>query len=90
MAQNEVDEFFDGEMHSFLLKTLAEIEGEIRDNGHCQKEKARLLHQLGSIHGLMGDKAQQEASWQEAVKLDPDLKIYRQSLASLQTQKVST
>lgn len=83
-------EFVDGEMICVLLDAMTEIEGEIRNNGHCQKEKARLYHELGSIHCLMGDKSQQEAAWLKAVELDPQSETFRQSLVSLRGLKVST
>lgn len=86
MSENE---FVDGEMCLVLLETMTEIEGEIRSNGHCTKEKAKLYHQLGSVHGLMGDKTQQEVAWQKAVELDPQSEIFRQSLVSLRGLKVS-
>ncbi len=73
-----------------LLETLTEIEEEIRNNGHCQKEKARLYHELGSIHCLMGDQVQQETAWQRAVELDPQSTTFRQSLGSLKRLKVFT
>ncbi|MBN1326042.1 hypothetical protein JW977_03650 [Candidatus Falkowbacteria bacterium] len=76
-------QFVDGEMYFVLLDTLTEIEEEIRSNGHSNVEKARLFHQLGSIYGLMGEMNQQKFSWQKAVELDPQSKIFQQSLASL-------
>ena len=66
-----------------VLSVLQEVENEIRRDGICTKEKALLFHQLGSIHGLMGEKKQQEFAWQQALKLDPGSEMIRASLKSL-------
>ena len=70
-----------------LLATLAEIEEEIREK-QSPKEKASLYHELGSIHGLMGDKRQQEVAWQKALELDPESVIFQLSLVRLKGLKV--
>ena len=67
-----------------LIVVLQEIEAEIRADGVCHEKKAMLFHELGSIHGLMGDEEQQKAAWQQAQKLDPDNKIINASLKSLE------
>ncbi len=66
-----------------LLEVLEEVESEIRNNGIGSKEQAMLYHQLGSIHGLMGDSCQQQFAWRQAQKLDPENKIILSSLKSL-------
>lgn len=67
-----------------ILLALEEVEKEIRNNGKCLKERAWLFHQLGSIHGLMGDLAQQKDAWEQALKLDPDNETLKASLKSLE------
>ena len=67
-----------------ILETITEIEEEIRNNGICSVKKAMLYHQLGSVHGLMGDKRQQKNAWQKALELDPANEMVRDSLKSLE------
>jgi len=66
-----------------LLIVLEEVKSEIRFNGICAKEKAQLFHELGSIHGLLGNSAEQRGAWEEALKLDPDNYIVKLSLKKL-------
>jgi len=66
-----------------LIIVLKEIEQEIRNDGICPREKAQLFHQLGAIHGLMGDHPQQKIAWEEAKRLDPDNQMIQSSLKSL-------
>ena len=66
-----------------LIIVLKEIEREIRYDGICPKEKAQLFHQLGAIHGLMGDPHQQKIAWEEAKRLDPNNQMITSSLKSL-------
>ena len=66
-----------------LIVVLNEIEEEIRNDGICSKEKAQLWHQLGAIHGLMGDHPLQKIAWEEAKKLDPKNQMILSSLKSL-------
>jgi hypothetical protein len=67
-----------------LIIVLKEIEQEIRHDGICPKEKAQLFHQLGAIHGLMGDYPQQKFAWEEAKRLDPNNQMIKSSLKSLE------
>jgi hypothetical protein len=66
-----------------LIIVLKEIESEIRYDGICPSEKALLFHQLGTVHGLMGDYSQQKIAWEEAKKLDPKNHIIILSLEGL-------
>ncbi|MFC1598477.1 hypothetical protein ACFL2U_00485 [Patescibacteria group bacterium] len=66
-----------------LLIVLEEVEQEIRVNGVNLKEKAQLFHELGSIHGVLGNTSEQQFAWQQALDLDPDNSIIRQSLQDL-------
>ncbi len=67
-----------------LLQVIVEIKGEIRCNGISRQEKAQLFHGLGSIYGLIGQKAEQKSAWQQAQELDPESEIIRASLKSLE------
>jgi len=67
-----------------IFSILVEVETEIRNNGTCKNERALLFHQLGTIHGLRGDKSQQEIAWQQAHELDPSSEMIRESLKSLE------
>ena len=66
-----------------ILEVLQEVETEIRNDGICPQQKALLYHELGSIHGLMGDKNQQKGAWQKALELDPRSEMIMASLKSL-------
>ena len=76
MQQNKIDQ-------ETLLIVLQEVETEIRLNGVNAKEKAQLFHELGSIHGLLGNDCEQQFAWQHALELDPDNIIVRKSLQNL-------
>ena len=67
-----------------ILKSLQEVKTEIRDNGVCSCEQASLLHQLGSLYGLLGKTEKQKQAWQNAQTLDPNNQMILSSLESLQ------
>jgi hypothetical protein len=83
MAQNEVDELVDGEMHLVLLKRLTELEDEIRANNKNNRDMAFLYLHLGTIHGLMGDCEQQKFAWEKGFKLDPENPILKTRMAGI-------
>ena len=66
-----------------LRAILSEIQEDIRLNGVCPKEKALLLHQLGSVYGLLGNHQEQKNAWEQALQLDPHSRMIKLSLQSL-------
>lgn len=67
-----------------LLKTLAEIWGDILKTGNSPEDEAWLYHQMGSIHGQLGNIEEQKKAWEKAKELDPENDMINSSLQSLE------
>lgn len=62
---------------------LQEVKEEIKNNGVNRCEQVNLLHQLGSLYGLLDKTEKQKEAWQKALELDPDNQMILSSLESL-------
>lgn len=67
---------------NLIRNLLQEVEVEITEKKDPQ-DKAWLLHQKGTLHGLLGEKILQKNAWHEALLNDPENKMVKESLQSL-------
>lgn len=66
-----------------MMENLAVVEEKIKQDGITNSQKSWLLHEKGTLHGMLGQCDQQKAAWLQALQLDPANTMVRQSLEGL-------